>query len=197
MIQAGWPIDLVFGLSLHSINGVPKMMPNRSNLNPAFFEILSLWMLLQDAECLSLRQENYEGELSSQFILHEQSLKPDIEEAASRFRNLLELPKGINEFEIVYGRLPEKPDEIAILTSSFLEILIDLAAFFHVPPEHVEQGKTRPTIAPENIALVRQAPIQVKASKDFQESAFVAVQNRGYWFVWRTVISDQRPDFPF
>ena len=56
----------------------------------------------------------------------------------------------------------------------------ELAWRMDVPPEHVEEGRTVSTFVGDDPDL---APlIRIQYAKERPDTAFVAVQNRGYWF---------------
>ena len=75
----------------------------------------------------------------------------------------LGLDPTIDEFELVFGNVSEAVDEIAVTTNSVLEILLDLADYFEVPPEHITDGWTGPTIAPAPNEPEQRAPILAAA----------------------------------
>jgi len=181
LFQGGWPADLVLGLNIRSINGVAKTLPDRSP-NPAFSRILGAFTRLQDAGEMVVRQELRDRQLITHMSFQDTDPDPEFQAALSVLQQQLRLPKDIEEFEVVFGRLPTKGNEIAVLTSSVLEMLIELGVYFEVPPEHVEAGWTNPTSELTSEDLSWRAPIRVKATKERPERAFVAVKNRGYWF---------------
>ena len=58
-----------------------------------------------------------------------------------RIRELLGLDPVEREFTVVYGSFPEPDTEIAILTRSILQILIDLASQIDVPAVDIAEGR--------------------------------------------------------
>ncbi len=55
-----------------------------------------------------------------------------------RVRELLGLNASAHEFSVVYGRYPGNDTEIAVLSRSMLQVLIDLASHVAVPPDVLE-----------------------------------------------------------
>ena len=181
LLQGGWPVDLVLGLNLRSINGVSKTLPDRRP-NPAFFRVLDAFTRLQDAGDMVVRQELRDRQLITHISFQDPEPDPEFQAALSVLQQQLRLPNDAEEFEVVFGRLPAKENEIAVLTASILEMLIELGIYFEVPPEHVTAGWTKPTSSLTSENLSWRPPIRVKATKERPERVFVAVKNRGYWF---------------
>jgi hypothetical protein len=82
----------------------------------------------------------------------------------------------------VPGAAPEDPRQIAILTSSLLEILIDLCYDFEIPPEHIEDGRARAPLSPPSGSRDVRPRIRAVATRGRPDGAFVAVRVRDYWF---------------
>jgi len=111
-----------------------------------------------------------------------QKVDPAIEADLREIRQLLGLDPGAREFRVGYGSVASDK-EIAILTRSALEILVDLSSFIAVPEEHVAERRVSPTAAAEEGPAGPIRPlIQIKSSRDRPADAFVAVPYRDYWF---------------
>ena len=116
---------------------------------------------------------------------------PAIDAERDEVRKLLGLDPQTSEFSVVYGSVAANDKEIALLTRSVLEILIDLSSYIDVPAANVEQKRTFPSPAPE---FVNGAPvpglIRILSSPQKPDDAFAAVPYRQDWY-W---IDDK--DFP-
>ena len=111
-----------------------------------------------------------------------QKVDPAIEADLREIRQLLGLDPGAREFRVGYGSV-SSDKEIAILTRSALEILVDLSSFITVPEEHIAERRVSPTAAAEEGPAGPVRPlIQIKSSRDRPADAFVAVSYRGFWF---------------
>ena len=78
---------------------------------------------------------------------------------------------------------PRSDEEIAMLTRSMLEILIDLAASIDVPLLHVEEGRTPATRSFETDGPGGFRPmIRIQSGSESPGDAFVAIPYRGHWF---------------
>ena len=71
-------------------------------------------------------------------------LRPSSGEAeppGRRIRELLGLDPVAREFTVVYGSFPEPDAEIAVLTRSMLQVMIDLASQIDVPAADIAEGR--------------------------------------------------------
>ena len=93
--------------------------------------------------------------------------------------SLLGLKPGLQEAKVGYGLIQKDDTEIAMLTRSMLQIMVQLATQVNVPQEHVAEGRTIPSLAwdDENADV-----ISINNSKEKPEDAFVAVHYRNHWF---------------
>ncbi len=70
-----------------------------------------------------------------------------------------------------------------MLTHSMMQIMIKLATQVNVPPQHVAEGRTVPTLASStNFKEDPRQFIQINYSTDKPENAFTAVSYKDYWF---------------
>ena len=70
-----------------------------------------------------------------------------------------------------------------MITHSILEMLVDLAQWIDVPPEHSASGRTRPTPDLKVIESFGYEPlIRVHYSKDKPNDAIVRVRYEGIWY---------------
>ena len=105
-----------------------------------------------------------------------------MEPRTRRMRELLGLDPAAREFTVVYGSFPEPDGEIAILTRSILQVMIDLAAQVNVPSADIAEGRV---YSPQRSAEEeRMFPpmITVRNSDSPPEDAYVAVRYRNHWF---------------
>lgn len=180
LLQSGWPADLVVRVSIVSINGIRNEVtrPSRRRAaDPAFWELMELWRRLRDAEALGMRQETHDGETETRLRLRTGGVPAGVAADQARFRQILFLDPGVDEFRLVAGLIPSRKDEIAVLTGSIRDIMLDLAWRFDVPDEHVTEGRTDPTFVSDV-----EAPIHVHYAEHRPRDAFVAVESRGHWF---------------
>jgi hypothetical protein len=106
--------------------------------------------------------------------------------AERRFRELLGLAPEVRDFEVVYGRTPSGPRQIAVLTRSVLQILYELGARIDTPETHAGAGAA---------ADPRKRLLHVRQGERAPPDAYAAVQYRDRWF-WIDA-GDQRSKVAF
>jgi hypothetical protein len=187
MVSAGWPSDLVLGLVIRSIEGIDKYLLDEQTrnpyaLNPEFIKILEAFRFLQEFGVFGVRQVHDGKQTKVLISFYEIKLDPRTKKAREFLQTTLHLPPDVHEFPLVFGQMPGAPEEIAILSSSILEIAINLSRYIEVPLEHVEAGYTPPTIQLTADSPLSRPPIRIQATKQRPTGAFLAVRDRGYWF---------------
>jgi hypothetical protein len=104
---------------------------------------------------------------------------PDVAEV----KQLLGLEDTAPEYLVVYGSVARDGREIAMLTRSMLDILIDMSSYIAVPPAHVVERRAAPGFADQPQATGGVTPLlRVQSSVELPGDAFVAIRYRGYWF---------------
>ena len=193
LIQAGWPAHLVIGVTVWSINDLDNDIARPSGQRHAdleLVELFGLWRRLKDAGALGLRL--YAGESASDDVVMFYRSKPPRSEGQSpglqaqldadfdRFCELLGLEPGTREIHMTFGRVPEAGNQVAVLSGSIWDIMLNLAWQFEVPPEHVASGRTGAAFRPEE--QDDSVCIDVRYSREKPEQSFVAVQTQDHWF---------------
>lgn len=186
LIQAGYPIDLVLRTCVHSINGIRNRYGGSARSRPAdpeFYAILERLRRMQDSGALGLRvQKTNEMEA---VVMTFRSAKVDaaLAEDSAFVRKMMGLDPNASEFQVAYGSVPKDGKEIAILSRSILEILVDFASNIDVPAQHVAEKRTAPTMPPEVAGDKPILPlIQIHSSSRKPPDAFVAIPYRKNWF---------------
>jgi hypothetical protein len=110
-------------------------------------------------------------------------VEPSVEADIVAARELLGLDPTASDFRVVYGAVAANDKEIAILSRSILEILIDLSSFISVPEADVNEHRVSATAEPE---MGPSGPIRpliwIGSSPDRPSDAFVSVPYRNSWF---------------
>ena len=83
---------------------------------------------------------------------------------------------------MAYGLLPENDSEIAMLSRSMLNILIDLATQIEVPDEHVAEGRTVGSLPLGASKRGVTQLLKVYNGTEKPENGFVSVRYRDLWF---------------
>lgn len=98
-------------------------------------------------------------------------------------RKMLGLNPEAREFNVVYGSIPSDQTEIALLTRSILQLIVDLGSFVEVPDIHVEEKRVLPTLIEKKEDGTPVPPmIRIHSGPQSPDDAFTAVPYRGHWF---------------
>jgi hypothetical protein len=185
LIQAGYPIDLSMRLVVHTVNGLQNRfggLARRRPADPEFYELLTRLRRIQDSGAIGLRVRRVNRE-EAVLLTFRQKLEPAIATEALMVRQLLGLDPQGGEFRVVYGSVAANDKELAMLTRSVLDILIDLASFIAVPETHVVERRVAPTAEPEAGPGGPIPPLlRIQSSAAKPGDAFVAVPYRDHWY---------------
>jgi hypothetical protein len=108
---------------------------------------------------------------------------PAIEALSGEVRKILDLDPNAKEFNVVYGAVSRDDKEIAILTRSLLQVIVDLSADIEVPSAHVEEKRVSPTHVEEAVMERKVLPlIRIRSSSEKPGDAFVSVPYRDSYF---------------
>lgn len=118
--------------------------------------------------------------------------EPAIEALSAEVRKILGLDPHAKEVHVVYGAVSRNDKEIAILTRSILEVLIDISADIEVPAAHVEEKRVSPTHVEEAVKDGRILPlVRIHSSSKKPDDAFVSIPYRDshFWIDDRDLMS--------
>jgi len=183
MIQAGWRADMLLRIAVRSINGItPSTRIGGRQGNPRFYELVSLLYNLQRSGELSFRVEKRADDDVALVVIRKDSTEAVVSDRR-RMAEIIGIEPGLKEYRLVFGQHPGSKAEIAMLTRSILEMLIDMSLWIDVPQEHVASGRTVPTPSAEELQEYGFEPlIRVLSSETSPDDAFVAVRYEGRWF---------------
>jgi len=185
LLQAGYPVDLVFRLLVQEINGVRNRFGGEAraqSADPEFYSLLEKMRRVQSAGAIGMRFTKRDKEEAAMMVIRGKR-DPVIEDLAGEVRKILGLDPHADEFHVVYGAIPRDDKEIAILTRSFLEVIIDLSADIEVPAAHVDEKRVSPTHVEEAAAGGKILPlIRIQSSPGKPDDAFVSIPYRNSYF---------------
>jgi len=185
LVQAGWPVKMLFRLCVKSIND----MDNQSSApgfarseDPQFRQLIEMLEQTQKSGAVGTRIERKDKQ-DTAVVVFRRKTDRETEQRILETRRMLGLKPGVEEFRVIYGAAPTQEGEIAILTRSIMDIIIELCSQIDVPPEHAAEGRTYATSTEIGEGEGHVSPlIRVHCSKDKPSDSFVAVNNRGFWF---------------
>ena len=185
MMQAGWPARFLFTLCVKSVNDLDNrtLAPAFArNEDPDYGRLVDLLEKIQKSGAVGSRIEKKEKQ-ESVVLFFRRKANRNIDPEMSEAGRLLGLSPGTSEFRVIYGNAPTREGEIALLTRSVMDIILELSAQIEVPPEQAAEGRTYAT-SPEIGDGKGQRPpfIRIRCSKEKPPESFVDVQYRNHWF---------------
>src|ERR1043166_4213457 len=161
LIQAGYPVDVVLRLCVHSINGISSRYGGSARTreaDPEFYPLLERLRRIQLSGDLGLRVKKT-GEGTATLFVFSKKPSPEVEADRAEVRRLLDLDPEGGEFSVIYGSVASSAREIAMLTRSMLEILVDLSSYIEVSAASTTERRTFPTPPPETANGTPVAPL--------------------------------------
>ncbi len=185
LMQTGWPADLIFPLTVDSINGLRSQVlagANQRSGDEGYYRVVELLRKIQQSGAIGMRiKKEDNGQDATVMFFHRDSITPETGANMKELGALLGLEPGLRDININYGLLSEDNREISFLTRSMLHIMIELATKIDVPPEHVEEGRTVPS-RPQSGSAASRKLMSIHHSKEKPAYAFTAVRYRDYWY---------------
>jgi hypothetical protein len=185
LMQTGWSAELIFPLTVDSINGLRSQIlagANQRSGDAGYYRVVELLRKVQQSGAIGMRiKKGDEGQDATVMLFHRDSITPETGADMKELGTLLGLEPDLREINFNYGLLSEDKKEISLLTRSMLHIMIGLATKIDVPPEHVEEGRTVPSLPMSETTESRKL-MAIHYSKEKPANAFTAVRYRDYWY---------------
>jgi len=194
LVQAGYPVDLVFRLLVQEINGVRNRFGGEArarSADPEFYSLIEKMRKIQSSGAIGMRFVKKEKEEAT-FLVMRKEREPEIVALSTEVRKILGLDPHAKDFSVVYGAISNNDKEIALLTRSILEVLIDISADIEVPDAHVEEKRVGPTHVEEAVKEGKIFPlIRIHSSSEKPKDAFISVPYRDihFWIDDRDLMS--------
>jgi len=201
LIQAGYPADLVLRLTVHTINSLQNHfggMARAKQADPGFIRLVQLMRQVQLSNAIGLRLNKVNERQTSLLIIRGET------DAATRaatleIRQLLGLDPAAAELSVVYGSVSKERQEVAILSRSILDVLVDLSSYIDVPVQHVQEMRVNASMPDEFYEGKIIPPLmRIHSLSSKPDDAFIAVPYRDQWF-WlddRDLFSKRMFSFP-
>jgi hypothetical protein len=185
LIQAGYPVDLVFCLAVQSVNGVHNRFVGAMkghSADPQFYRLIETWGRLQISGAIAYRVQKVSGE-EALTITFTKNVSTELDADAAELKKIIGVDPQATEFKVVYGAVALGDKEVAILGRSMLQIMIDLASYIEVPEAHVLDKRVAPTFKDEAAAGTSITPlIRVHSSREKPTDAFASIPYQDFWF---------------
>ena len=181
LVQSGWPIDMIFALTVKTINGVSNRAVGEvsGDEKTDFYRLVQAMRAVQLAGVIDIRIEKVDEKEAAVLVVSDTINKEKYREDLDTIRRILKIKSDIGNYKIVFGALAKSDEEIALLTRSMLEIMLDMAAVIDVPAKHVAEKRVKATasfVADESMLA------HIYSGRDKPKDAFTAIRYQDYWF---------------
>jgi hypothetical protein len=184
MLQAGYPADVVLRLCVNTINGLENSYGGPGIQRPGDAKFRDLLTALRDSQIAGgSGMRVVTGKEQPAVMMYFRPLTSEAIAAPNhRIRELLGLDPTTQEIAVVYGSHQSNDREIAILTRSILQVLVDFSSYIDVPEVDLAEGRVyHPARSPEQLALF--PPLfKVRTGGEAPPDAYVSVRYRNARF---------------
>ena len=180
LLQGGWGVDLVFRTVVSSVNGLRNTSAGVA-ADPGFIELTEALSRIQRAGNIGIRVEARKEGGGVLAVIRRAESGTELGEDSQRVRKLLGLGEGVSEFEITYGLAPRNPNEVAMLTRSMMEIMLQLGFGIDLPAAHATGGRALPGQRLPGDAQAEPL-VRIRSGTEPPADAYAAVPYRGYWY---------------
>lgn len=187
MVQMGWPVDLIMRMCVDSFNGIENRSGFGSrarNASSKFNQLVEMMGKLQQRGRIGMRLKRGDGKGKDDTVIvfrgateHEQDGEDALEPGA--VAKLIGTDPNRSDYKIFYGTGQPDGGSIAVQSRSILHIMIELASYVQVPPEHEEEGRVVPVIVSENES---ERLLDIRTSSSSPSDSYVSVKYRGNYF---------------
>lgn len=179
LMQGGWQANLVFRTVVGSVNGLRNASAGVA-ADPGFEELVEALSRIQRAGNIGIRVEPRNGGGGVLAVLR----KGDGAELGAdslRIRELTGLEEDVSEFEIAYGLIPKNHREVAMLTRSMMEIMLQLGFGIEIPAAHAADGRVLPGQRQDGDAWAKPL-VRIHSGTTAPVDAYAAVPYKDYWY---------------
>ena len=186
LVESGWAVDRLLQLTAQSINGVSnrKGGARSQTADPDFARLLTALQRIQASGAIGMRVEVSEKtkQEGTVMTIRQKDLAPEVQADRELVRKLLGLRPGLEDFEVVYGTVSQREDQIAIQTRSGFQIMNELGTDVEAPAEHIAELRTyAPTPEPQGDPALPPL-VRILSGTAKPADAFAAVEYRDHWY---------------
>jgi hypothetical protein len=134
---------------------------------------------IQQSGMIGMRVQSTENKQTSVFYFSKE-VSPEIAEDIAWVKQKLGLNPQVYEFKVVYGSVAQQ-DEIAILSRSMMEILVQQSSSIDIPADDIQQNRAY-AVAQTKEQLSELMSVHIRSGKEKPADAFVSISYRDKWF---------------
>jgi hypothetical protein len=182
LVQSGYPMDFLVRICVKTINGIDNRFGTEFMgvpADPQFRRLIEAFRRIQKSGGLGMRFKPI-GDKQAIVIFFRREFSDEIAKDINTVRQILGLRPDAKEIRVTYGAFAADDQEIAMLTRSMLQIMVELGSYIDVPAKDIEEGRVVKVSNPDTNGMPPLIRINSGASRP--EDAMVAVPYRGNWF---------------
>jgi hypothetical protein len=180
LVQGGWPATLVFRTVVGSVNGLRNASAGVAS-DPGFDNLTEALLRIQRSGDIGMRLEARKDGGGVLVVLRRAGSGTAPDEDGRRVRELLDLTDGITEFEVAYGLVPRNPSQVAMLTRSMMDIMLQLGFGIDLPAGHAADGRASPGRRQAGEQLAKPL-VHIRSGMEEPPDAYAAVSYKGHWY---------------
>lgn len=184
LVQAGWPIEMVWPTMVTSVNGLHGQALGVP-ADAKFKELQDTLGRMQRSHAVGFRVRAKDGGEGVLMVLHREHV-PAVSQDLQRMRQLLGLRFDASQFTVTFGEVPRTDQELAINTRSMLEVMQELGAGIEIPQDHIKKARALNHAVGElgdARAVSVYLPLAViNSGKNPPPDSYASVFYKGYWF---------------
>ncbi|MFO1304837.1 MAG: hypothetical protein U1F54_13975 [Burkholderiales bacterium] len=178
LLQGGWPVNLVFETVVSSVSGLRNAASGVA-ADPGFSELRERLSRIQRGGDIGIRIEPRKNGDAVVAVIRSAKAGTELNEDNLRIRELLGLPSYASEFEITYGLIPRHPSEVAMLTRSMMEIMLQLGVGVDIPA--ADSAKVFTSQWQPGTEKAKPL-VHIRSGAEAPADAYAAVPYRGNWY---------------
>lgn len=180
LLESGWPVDILFRTYVKRVNGLRNRRGTGRYLRPAdpeFDRLIALMQKFQVDDQLHMQLVRAGGKVGTESLV---LVFPDKDsEPAREVRKLLGLAPDARQITIGYGSVQQGDQDIAVLTRSMVEVMLEFSSSVDVPEEDVASGRTMPVLAADAAAG---PTLRVRCTESEPADAYASALYHGRWY---------------
>lgn len=191
LVFAGYPVDMIFRLTVSSINGIKNSYSGslrKTEVSVEFNQLLEALKRIQENNGLIVNMHpGKEGMIDLNFNTNKEV---DVSKDIQLAKTLLGIKGNKEILRVSYGSLVNDSVEIALKTRSLLEVITDIASAVEVPAEHIVSKQALPM--ENNFPFLR-----IHSSNTIPKDPFFAINYNGFWFYLDKTDYESKKKFSF
>ena len=181
LVQSGYDADTVLRICINTINGLNNEFGGPRNPRAGDPRFVALVEAIRDAQvsgALGFRFKSSKEEDETVMYVRRESA-----ELSGRVAGLLGLNPTATEYRLVYSPFASNDTEIAVVSRSVLQILIEYASYIDVPPSEVAEGRVYAPARSTDQERLFPPLIRVRNGESAPADAYVALRyrDRAFW----------------